>query len=158
MPGREETVERNGGLSIQIPGDKADLSCFSPTPAEHPKNMARTERFSRKQMALRHAITARLSVAQESIVAPVVIVLSSTSTVEDSILQLLNLVEIFYPSHSLPQISTVLNCLAGSATGTEEQYSLEAHHMRLKMWRPAGITEEMIGKKGAPEVLYIPFA
>ena len=78
------------GLSIQIPGDKADLSCFSPTPAEHPKNMARTERSSRKQMALRHAITTRLSVAQESIVAPVVIVLSSTSTIEDSVLQLFN--------------------------------------------------------------------
>ena len=108
-------------------------------------------------MALRHAITTRLSVAQESIVAPVVIVLSSTSTIEGSILHLLNLVEIFYPSHSVPQISNVLNCLAGSATGTEEQYSLEAH-VRLKMWRPAGITEEMIGKKGAPEVLYIPFA
>ena len=119
--------------------------------------MARTERSSRKQMALRHAITTRLSVAQESIVAPVVIVLSSTSTIEGSILHLLNLVEIFYPSHSVPQISNLLNCLAGPATGTEEQYSLEAH-VRLKMWRPAGITEEMIGKKGAPEVLYIRFA
>ena len=106
-PAREETVERKGsvGLSIQIPGDKADLSCFSPTPAEHPKNMARTERSSRKQMALRHAITARLSVAQESIVAPVVIVLSTTSTIDGSIWQLLHLVKIFYPSHSVPQIS-----------------------------------------------------
>ena len=106
-------------------------------------------------MALRHAITTRLSVAQESIVAPVVIVLSTTSPIDGSILQLLGENLLSKPL-SAPNFWR-LNCLVGSATGTEEQYSLEAH-MRLKMWRPAGITEEMIGKKGAPEVLYIPFA